>query len=272
MLLGLLAPRQPGKRASFLGGHLPASLFLLFAVLTSAYVLTSDDGFGAHGDQAHAQALDPAIAAVVASLTPAEAALVDNSRHEHDDLGVALQESDLVLLYAQVAAAREATAKYEDIEVALDDGYTQVTQDLPLIGAHFLNVDYARDGLFDPTRPELLIYAYQDGGWRFYGPSYITRLVVDYEEEVPEGFAGPFDAWHWHANWCFTIAGARVTSPEECSQRSGFFIERMDHQMHLWVRENPSGMFNHGHPELLGSDARIVNVPRLLQVLQLALE
>ncbi len=31
-------------------------------------------------------------------------------------------------------------------------------------------------------------------------------------------------------------------------------------------------MFNHGHPELLGSDARIVNVPRLLQVLQLALE
>ena len=157
--------------------------------------------------------------------------------------------------------------------MALDDGYTQVTQDLPLIGAHFLNVDYARDGLFDPTRPELLIYAYQDGGWRFYGPSYITRLVVDYEEEeVPEGFAGPFDAWHWHANWCFTIAGARVTSPEECSQRSGFFIERMGHQMHLWVRENPSGIFNHGHPELLGSDARIVNVPRLLQVLQLALE
>lgn len=104
--------------------------------------------------------------------------------------------------------------------------HTQVTQELPLIGAHFLNVDSARDGRFDPTRAELLIYAYEDGDWRFYGPSYITSAG----RRLRGGGAG----------------GLRRPLRRQCSQRSGFFIERMGHQMHLWVRENPSGMFNQG--------------------------
>lgn len=128
--------------------------------------------------------------------------------------------------------------------------HTQVTQELPLIGAHFLNVDSARDGRFDPTRAELLIYAYEDGDWRFYGPSYITSAG----RRLRGGGAG----------------GLRRPLRRQCSQRSGFFIERMGHQMHLWVRENPSGMFNQGPSGAAGLRRQKRHIPRLLQVLQLA--
>jgi hypothetical protein len=147
----------------------------------------------------------------------------------------------------------------------------QITQDIPLIGAHFINPAYVADGVFDPAKPEMLIYTFKDNGWQLYGASFITKLTVTGDEPLPEGFAGPFDVWHYHDNWCFTLSGARVTTAACCAQAKGFFVPRMGYMLHVWFKDNPNGVFAHSHPDLRGSDALILDPSGLLKLLALVL-
>ena len=54
-----------------------------------------------------------------------------------DELGMSYDE--LGELVGQLDTVRDATAKYADIEVALDEGYIQTTEDVPNMGAHFIH-------------------------------------------------------------------------------------------------------------------------------------
>jgi hypothetical protein len=266
----VLAPSARNGRAYWLGRALPGFLFLTLAVGTASYVALADTsglGFAPHGHPG--EMTDSAHIDDLSNLTPEEIALVSDSRHEHAT-EIPLLGGDLDRLQEQVAVARTAAAKYEDISAALRDGYAQITQDLPLIGAHFIHREYSSDGLFDPARPEMLVYGYQDGSWRLYGFSYITRLKATGEEDPPEGFAGPLDVWHTHLNWCFTLSGARVTDAERCGKLGGYFVERQGYMLHLWTRDNPNGLFSHSHPDLKGSPQKIFDVVALLRLLRSA--
>jgi hypothetical protein len=247
---------------------LPVGLATLAAgALTYAFTASFDDGHS-HADDAATTARD----AELEGLSERDRALVGESRHDHAT-EIPLQQGDLELLMRQLASVRESTAAYQDLAAARRDGYVQVTQDIPLIGAHFINPEYVADGVFDPARPEMLIYTHRDGDWLLYGASFITRLFVEGDEPIPEGFAGPLDVWHYHSNWCFTIDGAWVTEDaDECGALRGLFVPKMGYMMHVWFRDNPTGVFAHSHPELKGSDALIIDLPGLLRLLAAARE
>jgi hypothetical protein len=192
--------------------------------------------------------------------------VADSRREDTEGHGDALKLSavDLVELSQEADRASRAAQQFQSIDAALAAGYLQVTQDLPLIGAHFINPVLA-DGVFDVDRPEILIYTFQDGAWRLYGLSYLSRMIGFDDEQAPEGFTGSFDHWHWHKDWCFTLKGARAVGPEECRRLRGSFVRRTGYMVHFWIVENPEGLFAHSHPGIVGSNEYIVPFSRVVR-------
>jgi len=177
------------------------------------------------------------------------------SRHQHAP-DIPISATDLGVLQEQLAAARAGTEKYRDVREAVNDGYIQVTQDLPGIAAHFANPVHYADGVFDPAKPEILLYAKADGQWSLVGLSYTAPFTGD--QTPPAGFAGPLDAWHYHTDLCFR--GQRVVaasqSADQCRQAGGRFVGNTGWMMHLWLySESPEGLFAHQNSLLPGSGA-----------------
>lgn len=95
----------------------------------------------------------------------------------------------------QLLEAREATARYRDINRAIADGYADINVVVPHMGFHYLKAAYL-DTVFDHRHPELLVYNRLpwDRHPRLVAVEYAVPL--DLAENAPEGFAGDFDQWH----------------------------------------------------------------------------
>lgn len=105
----------------------------------------------------------------------------------HDSLSAAtLQE---------LAEARNATAKYHDVEQALADGYVQ-RGFAPGEGIHFVNASLM-DCTFDPTHPETLLYIPSGEGLRLVGVEY--SIPSSCTSIAPDGFTGDADEWEANA-------------------------------------------------------------------------
>lgn len=203
-------------------------------------------------DPAIARAVDPLVAARFATTaghshgatSSGEPLDAESAGHHHDEIPVTAEQ--LAAAAAFVAELREAIASYEDIRVALAAGYVQITQDLPGIAAHFIRLDYQRDGHeMDPARPEVLLYTKRlDGTWRLVGAMFLAEGVT----EEPPSYFGPLDAWHFHENLCFVGAAVRtVNRREECP---GVFTPRTPWQLHVWTFPTSGGVFAHDMPEI----------------------
>lgn len=144
------------------------------------------------------------------------------------------------------AAVRSATEKYQDIRVAMADGYFQLTQDLPGIAAHFLNGKYNADGLLmDPGRPEILLYTKRlDGTWRLVGAMFSSEKVTP----EPPSFFGPLDVWHRHENLCFTPNAVSVK--ENAAECPGIFVKDTPWNLHVWTLADAPGVFAHDLPAI----------------------
>jgi len=168
--------------------------------------------------------------------------------------GSALQHhAEVPVTAEQLAAASDFVARlkasltpYEDVRAALADGYIQITQDLPGIAAHFIRLDYQRDGRqMDPERPEVLLYTKRlNGSWQLVGAMFLAEGVT----AEPPSYFGPLDAWHYHENLCFVGSAVRVTSSQgECP---GLFTARTPWQLHVWTVPTAGGVFAHDMPEI----------------------
>jgi hypothetical protein len=189
-------------------------------------------------------------------LSDEDIALVETSRHDHtESVDLALNAEQTVALGREIETSMAVAKRYESIETAIGEGYVQITQDLPLIGAHYINLDYAGDGVFDLEKPEMLIYHFENDAWRLYGLSYLSAVVGADGEVPPEGFTGSYDVWHWHEGWCFTLQGARKSDGSDCAPPIEFYAARTGFMVHVWSVENPLGVFSHAHPGLTGSNA-----------------
>ena len=166
-----------------------------------------------------------------------------NSLEHGTEVGVSLEA---LLAAGQFAAdVQTRTAKYADVRDAMAAGYTQITQDLPGIAAHFIRSDYQRDGReLDPDYPEVLLYSKRlDGEWRLVGAMFLAESVTD----TPPSHFAPLDAWHRHENLCFT-AGALVSTTASASEcRAGVFVPKTAYQLHVWVLPGGSGVFAHDY-------------------------
>jgi len=163
-----------------------------------------------------------------------------------------LAQGDLTTLVSQLDSVRASTERYRDVEAAIADGFFQMTDEVPNMGAHFINFGRSLDGEFDPTKPEILLYARDESErWELVGTSFILP-TEQVGSDHPDAFAGPLDNWHVHYSVC---TGATVTSRsathEECRAQGGIWAPTLGWMIHAWVWvDNPLGVFSMWNPEI----------------------
>lgn len=183
----------------------------------------------------------------------------DTTNHSHGS-EVPVSWEQLQAANSILATARDATAKYQDVAVARADGYVQVTQVVPGLGAHFVNAPLLASGRFDPEHPSILLYDQRaDGSWEFVGVSWTSPKRFG-NDTPPESAFGPLATWHYHTGLCF---GARAGSPivsasdaTACRSAGGVWSRETPWMVHAWIfRASPEGVFSHENSTIAGTRA-----------------
>jgi len=94
----------------------------------------------------------------------------------------------------QLAQARRATAKYNDVSAAEEDGYVNINIYESGEGLHYVNFSLI-DGTFDPAHPEVLLYAPSPNENRMVLVAVEYVVPLSASATAPEGFSGSNDVW-----------------------------------------------------------------------------
>ena len=130
----------------------------------------------------------------------------------------------------QLVMLTKAMRRFHNFDVAVDQGYKQVSPLVPGMGYHYAKEEYV-DLKFDLLKPEILVYHPDENGkMQFVAAEYLIPVHnCDQTEDytIPEGpFIGEDD--HWHLN---CTAGGWT--------------------LHAWVGlQNPDGVFAPFNPTL----------------------
>ena len=107
----------------------------------------------------------------------------------------------------QLSEVRQVTAKYHDIEKAIEDGYEVGSPLVPNMGVHYVNEGLLGDGVVDPLTPEVLVYApKKNGKYKLVAVEYLTiggERPTLFDQQFDVGpFPGSFalHAWIWQGN------------------------------------------------------------------------
>jgi hypothetical protein len=143
---------------------------------------------------------------------------------DHDpDAGKGNRPPPLAVL--QLDQVRNATARFLDVDEAVEAGYVDIALFVPNMGWHYMKESLV-DEKFDAERPELLVYADDPcGGKRkLVAVEYAVPLALS--KKAPLGFFGRAD--EWDANQQFQLW-----------------------TLHAWVFEfNPDGVFAAFNPRV----------------------
>jgi hypothetical protein len=158
-------------------------------------------------------------------------------------------------LASQIAISNAFVAAHPTVKEAEADGYRRITPYVPCIAAHYIKAGELTNP-FDPARPEIVLYDGTSPDSKIVGLSYLQFAGKD---APPEGFPGPVDPWHIHAQLCLGaggVLGDERTTEEECAARGGR-IQKLDNlwMNHMWNVpgwESRWGMFSGEHPDLGG--------------------
>jgi len=149
------------------------------------------------------------------------------------------------------------TQRFQDLKVALADGYRAATPpDQPIV--HYINPAYlAGTDTLNPERPESLVYG---NGTR--GPILLAAMYIAHRIGQPgPDIGGPLTLWHSHSNLCYSsrtnLIDAFTDKDGNCP--AGSFNSGTPEMLHVWVVDNPNGPFS--------TD---MNPQALVQYLQLA--
>lgn len=174
--------------------------------------------------------------------------------------GGTLTPDEVPVLRAQLEGARVAALKYDTVDKAMAGGYFNTTNDVPFMGAHFINSQYLGDGVFDPAKPEGLLFSKvgnPQGDWKLVGVWYLILpgQAGSSETVPPQGFAGNLDLWHEHHGLC-TRAGiiSENNTLDGCRADQGAWIGDLRWMMHTWVypegADNSQGVFSYLNNDL----------------------
>jgi hypothetical protein len=131
-----------------------------------------------------------------------------------------------------VNAAREASARYQDLESAIAAGYRKVGPDLPNMGEHWIQPRHAVKAALNPSHPSVLTYLRVGGKPILTGVAY-TIGIPDGGEAPPPPVAGA--DWHFHSG---AIEEEILGGMHHA--HGGFRLG----MIHAWVwTENPDGVF-----------------------------
>jgi hypothetical protein len=124
---------------------------------------------------------------------------------------------------AELQQAKIATAKYNNINNAIADGYVDINVVIPNMGHHYMNAGYL-DGNFEIDKPEILVYSPNPASGHMQLVAFEYAIPNTFPE--PEGFTGNYDEW-------------------ENNTEVGLWL------CHAWVWEyNPDGAFAHLNPNV----------------------
>lgn len=122
----------------------------------------------------------------------------------------------------ELQQAKIATAKYNNFQQAINDGYVDINVVLPEMGYHFLKMDNL-DATFQYDKPEILVYNKEENGrMKLVALEYAVPISLS-PNAPPSGFTGINDGWATYQGVLWTL--------------------------HAWVWEyNPEGVFNPTNP------------------------
>jgi hypothetical protein len=155
-------------------------------------------------------------------------------------------------LATQLTEARAVALKYPTVADAEAAGYRMVVPYVPLIGAHYLRLQFMI-GSFAVDRPAMILYDGTRPDSRVVGLSYYVTSPTE-----PAGFAGPDDRWHRHIGLCidhrFVVVGGEGLTESQCEALGGRKANGVNGWMvHAWVVpgwESPDGVFSAEHRSL----------------------
>jgi hypothetical protein len=125
----------------------------------------------------------------------------------------------------QLDQVRDATARFRDVEKAEAAGYHDIGLFIPHMGWHYMN-EALVDGKFDPTKPELLVFADDPCGGKRKLVAVEYAVPLGASKRAPLGFVGHAD--EWDANQQFQLW-----------------------TLHAWLFEfNENGVFNPFNPRV----------------------
>lgn len=223
----LIVAARGGSGSSVAAVRAPAN------VPTSApLVVANDSGTATDGDASHAHGSDSA-----------SEPLGEGEAHSHGT-EVHVTTEQLLAAGKFVQDVKANLAQYTDIRAGMAAGYVQLTQDLPGIAAHFVNLKYLNDNVeMDPAKPEFLLYTKRlDGNWKLVGAMFYALPRGD----TAPSFFGPLDVWHRHENLCFQAGGVKVAASQaDCP--GGLFTKETNWQLHVWILDGGAGVFAHDY-------------------------
>ena len=142
-----------------------------------------------------------------------------------------------------------AIARYEDPRVAATDGYN--IDGMYGREFHATNESYKGDGrVFDPDRPENLIYAVSDDGPVLIGVMFEMEGIG----RAGSAVGGPLTVWHAHDHVCFSLTPpsiAGLTSPFGVCPMGSVTIPMTNEMIHLWTLPGAPDRFGHLEEEWL---------------------
>lgn len=178
-----------------------------------------------------------------------------------DDFPPEQQESPHMLIYevtqdpygnptpAQLEAAKRLVDEsiaaahrngWFEFEKAMQDGYEAMVDDR----AHYANREYVTDGrVFDPERPEFLMYYDTSSGKKLVGSMYLMSDLVEHGPQI----GGQNTIWHYHiwsVNRCLYENLLVIDSVDDqgaCAE--GVPSHRSAEMIHVWFLDHPEGSF-----------------------------
>ena len=148
-------------------------------------------------------------------------------------------------MYLQV---KETLAKYKDPSAAEADGYDVI----PISGRdhHADNEEFINDGrIFDPHRPETLVYAESVQGPVLLG----AMFQMPFDEAGPR-IGGPLTVWHSHENVCLSLipfSMISLLSPYGMCPIGSVNIPRTNEMIHVWTLPGVEDEWGHIEEEWL---------------------
>jgi hypothetical protein len=121
----------------------------------------------------------------------------------------------------ELQQAKIATAKYNNFDNAIDDGYVDINVIVPEMGYHYLKMENL-DDKFEYDKPEILVYNREENGrMKLVAVEYAVPIALS--PNAPSGYTGTNDQWAVYQGVLWTL--------------------------HAWIWEyNPAGVFNPTNP------------------------
>ena len=232
-------------------------LFLIGPIVLAALaalVFLSASAAGRHPSPAVASVHGTNGAVLPAMAEPGGSAAAQTTAHE----SAATPSAEELLRAARlVEAVQREAVRFQDVAQARAEGYVQVTPGVQE-AAHFRHPGYSADGqLLDPAHPEMLLYVQTaPEAWRLVGVVFTTEGP----EQAPPAVGGPLTAWHVHEGLCYAADGRLLATGVGREACGGRYEARSPWMLHVWLVDNPLGVFARTNPLLAGLGQAVAEV------------